>query len=260
MLEFQLPGKCEISLHEHLPLEAGKQRNIWESVWMASPLLSNLLPLLLELHGNTSSRVLELGSGLGLVSLVASKLLSKSSEIIVTDAAKAALDLLEVNIHANNCTNTKTLLLNWSALDIRTTDRFHYIFGADILYLSASLRPVLKTISQSLDDDDGMAVLVCPGRCFFDEFVQLVEANNSEYGLQVSWRKYENIAVPGLFDRYESTMEARTAMLAKCSIAVLTSRTSSQSIRVEKFLKLVDIWIEQNQCASPEPKYSYCLK
>ncbi|TIC40601.1 hypothetical protein E3Q08_03690 [Wallemia mellicola] len=98
----------------------------------------------------SANRVLELGSGCGLVGMAISKAF-KDLEVFSTDVDDNVLSRLESNISLNNINNNKTLKLDW----------FHHnylikqlqpdiVIAADIIYDDYLFDPLIKVLEESL--------------------------------------------------------------------------------------------------------------
>ncbi|KAF8899351.1 putative methyltransferase-domain-containing protein [Infundibulicybe gibba] len=129
------------------PLSSQDHTSVGLQSWASSILLAERIcaspSKFLPSHGRRDAfRVLELGAGTGLLSIVATKLLQDSSTIIATDYHPDVLANLKININANFPTSTTTLPpidvqpLDWenpnyvAPLDVE----FDVILAADVIY------------------------------------------------------------------------------------------------------------------------------
>lgn len=89
----------------------------WSQVWPSAIGLS----LFLLQHGELLSgkRVLELGAGLGLPSIVAAK---TAVEVLCTDKEKAAVDLVQQSAVMHRLGNLRTAVMDWNNLSNPETD------------------------------------------------------------------------------------------------------------------------------------------
>ena len=111
-------------------------------------------------------RVLELGCGLGVPSLVAAR---AGADVLATDASTEALELLERNARVNGV-EVSTARVDWNADDgvVRCRAPFDLVLGADVLYRDADVAPLL-----SLLDGLGPEVWIAdPGRPAASEFLE----------------------------------------------------------------------------------------
>ncbi len=112
---------------------------------------------------------IELGCGLGLVSLAAS---TASWSVDATDNDTDALDFTNYNAQLNHVQLAGTSLLDWR--DPRRERRYVRVLAADVLYQAVDHEPILRCIDGLLDDG-GVAVLVDPNRGVADRFGALAE-------------------------------------------------------------------------------------
>jgi predicted nicotinamide N-methyase len=151
-----------------------RQCDLWAFVWASSSVLADVTTELLATDGGAAD-VVELGAGCGLASLAAA---AAGATVLATDLVPDALRLLEHNAAANGAV-LATARLDWSsaadqaAVAVRLQDgktgaadqlqRRRLVVGADILFASWTVRPVLATMAALLGTD-GVGVLVDPGR------------------------------------------------------------------------------------------------
>ncbi len=105
----------------------------WAELWPATRALAEALP---DVHG---LRVVELGCGLGLPSLVAA---AKGAYVTATDWSHDAIELLRENATRNG------LELRMEVRDWREPwdDRFDLALAADVLYERRNVQPVLERL------------------------------------------------------------------------------------------------------------------
>jgi predicted nicotinamide N-methyase len=102
-------------------------------------------------------RVVELGCGLGLPSLVAAR---AGADVLATDADEEALELLERNACENGL-RLETARVEWRAPDdLVARGPFDLVLGADVLYERSSVAP-LSSLLPRLGDEVWLAD---PGR------------------------------------------------------------------------------------------------
>jgi predicted nicotinamide N-methyase len=121
------------------PFEWAPVAPYWSVLWRSGVALAREL-CEAELGG---LRVVELGCGLGVPSLVAAR---RGASVLSTDESAEALELLERNAHENGLA-LQTARVDWSAP--RTlVDRgpFDLVLAADVLYERASVGPLLSLI------------------------------------------------------------------------------------------------------------------
>ncbi|HEV7641105.1 MAG TPA: methyltransferase domain-containing protein [Gaiellaceae bacterium] len=126
----------------------------WAELWPASIALAAALPDV------TGLRVVELGCGLGVPSLVAA---ARGAEVTATDWASDAIDLLRENADRNG------LELHAELRDWRDpwTERFDLALAADVLYEQRNVEPLLERLRELAPT----ALLGLAGRPYEAEFL-----------------------------------------------------------------------------------------
>jgi predicted nicotinamide N-methyase len=140
----------------------------WAELWPAATAFAGrILAGDIELAGH---RVLELGSGLGLVGIAAA--LAGAGEVTFSDYFPEALAFSAENAARNGVAGARTRLLDWRtpSLDRRYTT----VLGADLLYETRNLDPVLGAIEAALEDG-GSAYMADPDRITASAFGEKAE-------------------------------------------------------------------------------------
>lgn len=122
----------------------------WAELWPAGVALAEALPP--DLRGR---RVLELGCGLGLPSLVAA---ARGAHVLATDWAPEALELLLLNARRNGI-SLETACVRWDEPERLPSD-WELVLAADVLYEHRNV-PQLLALLQRLDAE---VLLAEPGR------------------------------------------------------------------------------------------------
>jgi len=116
-------------------------------------------------------RAIELGCGVGLVSIAAAR---TGWRIVATDCDSVPLQFAECNAAANGVEVEAFQLLDWH--NPPTGPRFSRVFAADVLYQRCDHAPILKCIDQLLEHD-GIAVIADPNRGVADDFAAQTETS-----------------------------------------------------------------------------------
>jgi len=125
----------------------------WSALWRSGMALAHELTDA-DLAGR---RVVELGCGLGLPSLVAAR---KGADVLATDADEEALELLQRNARENGL-RLGTARVEWGAPeDLVARAPFDLVLAADVLYERASVAPLLSLLPRL----GGEVWLADPGR------------------------------------------------------------------------------------------------
>ncbi|PRP87678.1 hypothetical protein PROFUN_02378 [Planoprotostelium fungivorum] len=180
-------------------------------VWPASEILCQYICHLSHTHPNLfrGKKILEVGSGQGLVGMTAS--LFSSSPPILTDYDEDAIELLEANLSRNfkddDAGRPITTKLTWGDeksmddLSKKHGDHFDFIVGSDIVYYRTAVVPLLQTVRRFLTPqitrkvEEGSVFILCNQRArlcvnhdlFFDTVKELglhiEETNTSQISL-----------------------------------------------------------------------------
>lgn len=142
-----------VNMREHIDslISQGKIKNpledlpLWAKVWPASLILGRFLRKM-EPAGKS---LLELGSGMGITSLIASG--HGFKKITVTDINEDALDFAAVNIEANGLQGIMaTVRLDVAQPGLTLPEKADVICASELLYLDDLHRPLIKFISRNL--------------------------------------------------------------------------------------------------------------
>ena len=127
----------------------------WAELWPASLALAGALPDVAGL------RVVELGCGLGVPSLVAA---ARGAEVTATDWAVDAIHLLQENAARNE------LALRVEVRDWRDpwSERFDLVLAADVLYERRNIEPLLERLRELAP----RALVGLAGRSYEAEFLR----------------------------------------------------------------------------------------
>ena len=133
----------------------------WAELWPAATALAEALP---DVRG---LRVVELGCGLGVTSLVAA---AKGAEVTATDWATDAVELLRENAARNS------LALRAEVRDWREPwdERFDLALAADVLYERRNVEPLLDRLRELAPE----ALVGLAGRPYEAEFLRLVGSHH----------------------------------------------------------------------------------
>ena len=140
------------------------------AVWKAGSLLADFMAT----DGTSTirgQRVLELGCGTGLCGIVAARL--GASGVVLTDASDAVLQRAMGNVARNLEPplrgRVRVQQLLWGGLDDpELSGQFDCVIASDVLYLTASWRPLAQTVASLLkpkkrDSDGGVLLLAEAG-------------------------------------------------------------------------------------------------
>ncbi len=127
----------------------------WAELWPAATALARALPDVAGL------RVVELGCGLGVPSLVAA---ARGAEVTATDWSEEAIELLQANAERNGL-RVATEVRDWRD---PWGERFDLALAADVLYERRNVAPVLARLFELAP----RALVGLAGRPYEDEFLR----------------------------------------------------------------------------------------
>ena len=115
---------------------------LWAKIWKASWVLSGYLA---ELPPDVNQRLLEIGAGVGLVSIVAATF---GHQITMTEYNSDALNFACANACLNNCPDLPIKKLDWNHPCLK--DQFDFIVAAEVTYDKASFLPLIQLFKSNL--------------------------------------------------------------------------------------------------------------
>jgi predicted nicotinamide N-methyase len=131
----------------------------WAELWPSGLALARAL----DGRALGGRRVLELGCGLGLPSLVAAR---AGARVLATDWSPEALELLERNA-AGNAIALRTARVDWcDPAPLLAEAPWDLVLGADLLYEARNVAPLLELLPRL----GGEALIADPGRATADAF------------------------------------------------------------------------------------------
>ncbi len=134
---------------------------LWAKLWKASWILADYLA---KMPVNTDKQILEIGGGLGLVSMVAC---SFGHRITLTEYNQDALAFAQANAYLNNCAHMPIVQLDWKRPNLATD--FDTIVASEVVYRKDDFAPLLN-LFQSCLKPDGQIVLTSEMRKISGEF------------------------------------------------------------------------------------------
>jgi predicted nicotinamide N-methyase len=144
----------------------------WADLWPSSLALAKYLWESVELEGK---EVLELGCGLGLAGIAASR---KGGVVTFSDYEADALAFTRYNAYRNGCPQAIVRHLDWRAPTLKQT--YAVIMASDVLYERANFRPLLQLLHGALGPD-GQFILAEPNRPIARDFFRLLRDHGFQY-------------------------------------------------------------------------------
>jgi len=144
-----------------------EQMPYWAEIWPSSLALASFLCEEAQMQG---VRVVELGAGVGVVSIVAAAL---GAAVLATDYSPEALRFIHCNALAN-AVGVRVQRLDWR--NVMQPGKFEMLLAADVLYERVNLLPIITAIDQLLEPG-GSAYIADPRRRMAEQFLELAAEN-----------------------------------------------------------------------------------
>ena len=138
----------------------------WAKIWPAAKAMADFLEA--ELPYIKNKRVIEIGAGVGLPSFTIAK---HAAEIIISDYATEAVELIEKNIEHLGLTNTKAMCLDWN--DFPTNIKADVVLLSDINYAPTEFNALLHLIEKFLTQGSTI-IITTPERITASPFVEKI--------------------------------------------------------------------------------------
>lgn len=150
----------------------------WATLWPGALLLAEFMDTWQPERKTPGPLMLELGCGLGLVSVVAA---ARGHDVIASDYDGAALAFVAANCKQNDVALRSIVSIDWRM----TYDAFRpsLILAADVLYEARYLDPVARFVRQHLAPG-GTALIADAFRSTADAFPAVVRAHDMEVSLR----------------------------------------------------------------------------
>jgi predicted nicotinamide N-methyase len=138
----------------------------WAKIWPAAKAIADFLGA--ELPYIKNKRVIEIGAGIGLPSFAIAQ---HTAEIIISDYATEAVELIEKNIDHLGLTNTKAMCLDWN--DFPTNIKADIVLLSDINYAPNDFNALQNLIQRFLAQGSTI-IISTPERITASPFVEKI--------------------------------------------------------------------------------------
>ena len=160
---FLVPDSIERFIDFEDPLHAFP---LWAKIWHAGVVLAGYLN---SMPVEPGKKFLEIGSGIGLIGIVAAE---AGHNVTITDYNADALNFALANTHLNNCSHVTVGRLDWKNPDL--DGHFDYIVGSEVIYRNEDI-PLLLQLFQNYLNPDGKVLLVEEMRATVTEFCRQMD-------------------------------------------------------------------------------------
>lgn len=150
-------------------------------IWPSGRALAQVLESA-EIESVRGKKVLELGCGLGLPSLVAAKL---GAQVTATDFHPEVPRLLRSNMRLNEVVDFELIQIDWESHTMPNLGHFDWVIASDVLYERHHPELVARITSRYVDPDNGRILLADPGRPYLQSFVDEMKKRNFSYETDV---------------------------------------------------------------------------
>ncbi|MBI3326679.1 MAG: methyltransferase domain-containing protein [Nitrospinae bacterium] len=144
----------------------------WAELWPSAIALARYLWRAVDVQG---LQVLELGCGIGLAGIVASR---KGAAVTFTDYEADALAFTRYNVLHNGCTRALIRHLDWFTPTL--TETYQLIIASDVLYERTNFQPLLQLYHRNLAPG-GHFILAEPNRPVATAFFRLLRDHGFRY-------------------------------------------------------------------------------
>jgi predicted nicotinamide N-methyase len=139
---------------------------LWAKIWPASWVLADYLA---QMPAASSQKILEIGGGAGLVSIVAA---ACGHNITLTESNPDALQFARANAHVNGCPQLPIRELDWNRPQLK--EPVDFIVASEVAYKKEDLQPLLSLFKRCLSSD-GEVLLAGEMRRVSKEFYRQLE-------------------------------------------------------------------------------------
>jgi predicted nicotinamide N-methyase len=139
---------------------------LWAKIWPASWVLAGYLA---EMPVASTKKIIEIGAGSGLVSIVAA---ACGHNIMLTESNPDALQFARANAFINGCPQLPILELDWNRPQLK--DTVDYIVASEVTYKKEDLSSLLSLFKNCLNPD-GEVFLAGEMRRVSKDFYQQLE-------------------------------------------------------------------------------------
>jgi ETFB lysine methyltransferase len=165
----------------------------WADLWASAEVLAAYVLERVESFAPKRGRALELGCGLGLVSITAEQV---GFDVLATDYYDDALLFVEENARRNIGKPISTRMVDWTKLP-NDLGKFELVIAADVLYEMRYADVVADAVAQTLAPG-GVFILADQGRIALQAFLDEASARGLESKVTLRVDAPEGVAKPNI--------------------------------------------------------------
>jgi len=176
------------SVLEHIispsPLYGG-ERPFWVKIWESSIVLAHHLA---DIPVNPQEKMLEIGAAMGVAGIVAAAF---GHNVTLTDKNEDALAFARVNAAVNGLETLPIRKLDWT--DPESREKFHVIFGSDIIYQESAIEPLITFLKDHLYEPGRVYLALSgfiKGDLFFEKVGRFFELDKKSLVLRSEEERY----------------------------------------------------------------------
>jgi len=141
---------------------------LWCKLWEASKMLAAFLA---HKPVRPERRLIEIGAGLGLVSIAAA---AAGHDITLTEYDLDALEFARANAHINGLRQLAVQRLDWNRPELDR--KFDLLVGSEVIYKKQDFEPLLRLFQYALQPD-GEIILASEARGIVADFLHHIESD-----------------------------------------------------------------------------------
>jgi predicted nicotinamide N-methyase len=160
---------------------------LWAKIWPASWVLAGHLA---EMPVAPSKKIIEIGAGIGLVSIVAA---SCGHDVTLTESNPDALQFARANALVNGCPQLPILDMDWNRPQLK--DIFDCIVASEVTYTKEDMKPLIGLFKRYLRPDGEVLIAGEMRRVSKDLYQQLETDFNIRIQKKILRSSGEEIAI-----------------------------------------------------------------
>ena len=133
---FVVPQRIDPFIDSENIMQGFPKKDLWAKIWEPSWVLAEYIA---KTPPPSCNKILEIGSGMGVVGIVAA---SFGHDVTMTEYDENALQFAAANAEINQCPPISICRLDWHRPDLK--DRFDTIIGSEVMFHERDCEPLLN--------------------------------------------------------------------------------------------------------------------